>query len=38
MKTGDRVLLDTMVIMEAHRISCWNGLRGFFLLETASGS
>jgi len=34
MKKGDRVLIDTMVIVEAHRISCWNGIRGFFSLET----
>ena len=34
MKNGDRVLIDTMVIIEAHRLGCWNGLRGFFSLET----
>jgi len=34
MKKGDRVLIDTMVIIEAHRISCWNGLRAFYSLET----
>lgn len=34
MKRGDRVLIDTMVIIEAQRISCWNALIQFFALET----
>jgi hypothetical protein len=34
MKKGDRVLIDTMVIIEAHRLSCWSGIRDFFSLET----
>jgi hypothetical protein len=35
MKRGDRVLIDTMVIIEAHRVSCWSSLTQFFALETA---
>lgn len=34
MQRGDRVLLDTMVIIEAHRAGCWNALRNAFRLET----
>jgi len=29
-----RVLLDTMAIVEAHRVACWNGLTGYFSAET----
>lgn len=34
MKKGDRVLVDTMVIIEAHRVSCWGALIKFFAVET----
>jgi len=34
MKKGDRVLVDTMVIIEAHRVSCWSALIRFFAVET----
>jgi hypothetical protein len=32
---GDVVLLDTMVILEAHRCHCWKGLHMAFSLESA---
>lgn len=31
---GQRVLVDTMVIIEAHRMGCWNALIKFFAVET----
>ena len=31
---GQRVLLDTMVIIEAHRVGCWSSLLNWFKLET----
>jgi hypothetical protein len=31
---GQRVLVDTMVVIEAHRIGCWAGLVGYFSIET----
>lgn len=34
MKQGNRVLVDTMVIIEAHRVSCWSALLKFFAVET----
>lgn len=34
-KRGDVVLLDTMVILEAHRCRCWKGLLQAFSLESA---
>lgn len=34
MKRGDRILIDTNAILEAHRIGCWKALCGFFSMET----
>lgn len=31
---GQSVLLDTMVIIEAHRVGCWSSLLNWFKLET----
>lgn len=31
---GQRVLVDTMVVIEAHRIGCWNALLHWFKLES----
>ena len=31
---GQRVLVDTMVVIEAHRIGCWNALLHSFQMET----
>ena len=31
---GQRVLVDTMVVIEAHRIGCWNALLHSFQIET----
>ena len=31
---GEAVLIDTNVILEAHRTACWNHLAGFFVLKT----
>jgi len=31
---GQRVLVDTMVVIEAHRMGCWNALAHYFSLET----
>ena len=33
-KRGDKVLIDTMVIIEAHRVSFWNALVEAFNIET----
>jgi hypothetical protein len=32
---GESVLVDTNVILEAHRTACWKHLAGFFRLKTA---
>lgn len=32
---GEAVLIDTNVILEAHRTACWNHLSGFFSLKTS---
>lgn len=34
MKKGDIVLIDSTVIIEAHKATCWDALAGFFRLET----
>jgi len=34
MKQGDRVLIDTNAIIEAHRLGCWPALCGYFSMET----
>jgi len=31
---GKRVFVDTNVIIEAHRVGCWNALCGSFSIET----
>ena len=31
---GQRVMVDTMVIIEAHRTNCWNALLGQFQMDT----
>lgn len=33
-KKGDIVLIDTNVILEAHRVSCWRALSEYFSLHT----
>jgi hypothetical protein len=33
-RAGQRVLVDTNVIIEAHRTGCWQALSGYFALET----
>jgi len=34
MKRGNRILIDTNAILEAHRVGCWKALCGFFSMET----
>lgn len=34
MKSGDRILVDTMVIIEAYRTQCWAALTSTFRVET----
>lgn len=34
METGERLLLDTNVIIEAHRVNCWKLLLDQFILES----
>lgn len=34
MKSGDRIFVDTMVIIEAHRTQCWAALNSTFRVET----
>lgn len=34
MDNGDRILMDSNAIIEAHRLNCWNNLLSFFSIET----
>lgn len=31
---GQRAIVDTNVIIESHRVKCWNALAGYFSMET----